>query len=144
MTKIYSLPQLGWQAFFQQQLTLEEWEHFSMARIVSQERAEIHVLTINGKSSLPITSGMPALTVGDWVVLDSNGKYHRALERLSLFSRKAAGTKVATQMIAANIDRVFVVCSLNQDFNLNRIERYLVLANESGVEPVVVLTKADL
>jgi ribosome biogenesis GTPase len=86
---------------------------------------------------------MPATTVGDWILLDSNGKYHRVLERLSLFSRKAAGTKVKTQLIAANIDTVFVVCSLNQDFNLNRIERYLVLANEAGVEPVVVLTKAD-
>ncbi len=143
MTNIYTLPQLGWQPFFQQQLTLDEWELFTIARIVALERSEIHVLTINGKKSLLITPEMPATTVGDWILLDSNGKYHRTLERLSLFSRKAAGTKVKTQLIAANIDTVFVVCSLNQDFNLNRIERYLVLANEAGVEPVVVLTKAD-
>ena len=143
MTNIYSLPQLGWQPFFQQQLTLDEWEHLTIARIVALERSEIHVLTINGKKSLLITPEMPATTVGDWILLDSNGKYHRTLERLSLFSRKAAGTKVKTQLIAANIDTVFVVCSLNQDFNLNRIERYLVLANEAGVEPVVVLTKVD-
>ncbi|MDH5570798.1 MAG: ribosome small subunit-dependent GTPase A [Gammaproteobacteria bacterium] len=143
MTNIYTLPQLGWQPFFQQQLTLDEWQLFTIARIVALERSEIHVLTIHGKKSLSITPDMPAMTVGDWLLLDSTGKYQRTLERLSLFSRKAAGTKVKTQLIAANIDTVFVVCSLNQDFNLNRIERYLVLANEAGVEPVVVLTKAD-
>ncbi|MCW8853828.1 MAG: ribosome small subunit-dependent GTPase A, partial [Gammaproteobacteria bacterium] len=96
-----------------------------------------------GKVSLPITPGMPSMTVGDWLLLDDRGQFHRLLQRLSLFSRKAAGTKVATQLIAANIDSVFIVSSLNQDFNLNRIERYLVMANEAGVEPVVVLTKLD-
>jgi ribosome biogenesis GTPase len=65
------------------------------------------------------------------------------LERSSLFSRKAAGKKVDRQLIAANIDTVFVVSSMNQDFNLNRLERYLALAHESDVEAVIVLTKAD-
>ena len=143
MTNFYSLPQLGWQAFFQQQLTLEEFEHFTIARIVEQQRSLIHILSTEGKASLPIISSMPSMTVGDWILLDDMGSFHRLLERLSLFSRKAAGTKVATQLIAANIDTVFIVSSLNQDFNLNRIERYLVMANEAGVEPVVVLTKLD-
>ncbi len=83
------------------------------------------------------------MAVGDWVLLDNTGKFHRVLERMSLFSRKAAGSRVDTQLIVANIDTLFVVCSLNQDFNLNRIERYLTLANEAKVESVVVLTKAD-
>ena len=143
MTNINLLPQLGWQAFFQQQLTLDEWEHFTLARVIAQERSIIHLLTPETGLSLPVTAGMPVMTVGDWVVLDSTGNFHRLLDRLSLFSRKAAGTKVATQLIAANIDTVFVVCSMNQDFNLNRIERYLALANEADVEPVVVLSKAD-
>lgn len=143
MTSFYSLSQLGWQAFFQQQLSLEEWEDYRIARIVGQERSTIVVLTTMGKQSLALTPGMSAMTVGDWILLDNTGQFHRALERLSLFSRKASGSKVATQLIAANIDTVFVVCSLNQDFNLNRIERYLALANEAEVEPVVVLTKAD-
>ncbi|MDH3380879.1 MAG: ribosome small subunit-dependent GTPase A [Gammaproteobacteria bacterium] len=86
---------------------------------------------------------MPMMTVGDWICLDSKGRFHRLLDRLSLFSRKAAGTRVTTQLIASNIDTVFVVCSMNMDFSLNRIERYLSLANESGVEPVIVLTKVD-
>lgn len=143
MTNIYSLPQLGWQPFFQQQLSLDEWEHFTIARIVALERSKIHLLSINDKKILSITPEIPVTTVGDWILLDSNGEYYRTLDRLSLFARKAAGTKVKKQLIAANINTVFIVCSLNQDFNLNRIERYLVLANEAGVEPVVVLTKAD-
>ena len=83
MTNVYSLPQLGWQPFFQQQLTLDEWENFTIARIVALERSEIHLLTINRKKSLLITPEMPATTVGDWILLDSNGEYHRTLERLS-------------------------------------------------------------
>ena len=66
------------------------------------------------------------------------------LERQSLFSRKAAGSRVAEQYISANIDTVFIVVSLNNDFNLSRIERYLALANEAQVEAVIVLTKKDL
>jgi ribosome biogenesis GTPase len=83
------------------------------------------------------------MVVGDWVLLAADGTFIRLPERLSLFSRKAAGSKVATQNIAANVDTVFIVDSLNSNFNLNRIERYLVLAHDAGVEPVVVLTKAD-
>ena len=84
------------------------------------------------------------MTVGDWILLDGENRFVRLLDRSSLFSRKAAGTKVAEQFIAANIDTVFIVCSLNQDFNLSRIERYLALTNEAKVESVIVLTKADL
>ncbi len=143
MTHFYTLSQLGWQAFFQQQLSLEEWEHYRIARVEAVERSTVFLLTTNGKQTISVTSGLPAMTVGDWVLLDSPGQLQRLLDRMSLFSRKAAGTRVATQLIAANVDTAFVVSSLNQDFNLNRIERYLALANEANVEPVVVLTKID-
>lgn len=143
MTISYSLSQLGWKPFFQQQLTLEEWENSTIGRVVSQERSVINMQTVDGKKSLPVTKGLPAITVGDWILLDSSGTFIRLLERFSLFYRKAAGTKVNTQLIASNIDTIFIVSSLNQDFNLNRIERYLALANEVGVEPVIVLTKLD-
>ena len=144
MTIYFSLSQLGWKPFFQQQLTLEEWEHLLIGRVVEQHRSSIELMTEQGKHSLPVISGMPILTVGDWVLFDSERHFHRVLDRFSLFSRKASGSKVAAQLIAANIDTVFVVCSLNKDFNLNRIERYLALASEAGVEPVVVLTKSDV
>jgi ribosome biogenesis GTPase len=143
MTTQYSLSQLGWNHFFQQQLSLEEYETVTPTRVVGQDRTMLHLLTTSGKQSLPITPSMPELTVGDWLLLGSDHKFHRLLERSSLFSRKAAGTKVGRQLIAANIDTVFVVSSMNQDFNLNRFERYLALANESEVEAVIVLTKAD-
>lgn len=144
MTHPYTLSQLGWQPVFQQQLTLEELEDFTIARIFSLQRSQFTAISEAGSHTVDIRPDMPQLTVGDWVLLNHDGQLHRALERLSLFSRKAAGTRVARQLIAANVNTLFVVCSMNQDFNLNRIERYLALANEAGVEPVVVLTKADL
>ncbi len=143
MTNQHSLSKLGWKHFFQQQLTLEEWEAFTIARVVGLERSVVHLLTPDGKQVLPIIPSMPDIAVGDWLLLDEQNKFQRLLERSSLFSRKAAGTKVATQLIAANVDTVLIVSSMNQDFNLNRIERYLALANEAGVKPVIVLSKLD-
>ena len=138
-----ALVQLGWSPFFQHQLTLDEWALYKPGRVIGQHRSQIEMLTEHGNQTLPLTPGLPLVTVGDWVLLTADGRFHRRLDRLSLFSRKAAGSRVAEQLIAANIDTVFVVCSLNDDFNLNRIERYLALAAEAGVEPVVTLTKAD-
>ncbi|WCE31741.1 ribosome small subunit-dependent GTPase A [Vibrio sp. SCSIO 43137] len=149
MSSNLSLPQMGWQAFFQQQLTLEEYQSTTIARIAAQHRSGFQLLTEKlltrtGTITLPQNPNFPPMTVGDWILLDQEQKFVRCLERSSLFQRKAAGTKASYQLIAANIDTLFIVCSLNDDFNLNRIERYLALANEAQVEAVVVLTKADL
>ena len=141
---ISELTPLGWQPSFQQQLSLQEWDSIVPARIVDYQRSVFTVSTGTQQLTLAITPAMPAMTVGDWVLLDTDKHFVRLLERASLFSRKAAGTKVATQLIAANIDTVFIVCSMNQDFSLNRIERYLTLCHEARVEPVIVLTKIDL
>ncbi|HYO81050.1 MAG TPA: ribosome small subunit-dependent GTPase A [Bryobacteraceae bacterium] len=81
--------------------------------------------------------------VGDYVELDGT-LIREVLPRRSQFSRRAAGTKPDEQVLAANIDVVFIVCGLDGDFNQRRIDRYLVLAEESGAVPVVVLNKADL
>ena len=69
---------------------------------------------------------------------------HHILSRKSIFERKAAGTSNGIQIIATNIDTVFLCMSLNQDFNLRRMERYLTIAWDSGATPVIVLTKSDL
>lgn len=130
--------------YFQQQLTLEEWEQAHPGRVAGQERSVISVLSEHGRKSLQLIPGFPALTVGDWVLFDESSRLIRCLERTSLFARKAAGSRVGRQLIAANVDTLFVVTSMNQDFNLNRMERYLVLAHESGASPVAVLTKQDL
>ena len=87
--------------------------------------------------------------VGDWVAVQPRGAHHRVfiqgvLPRRSRFSRKVAGTTTEEQVIAANVDTVFLVSGLDNDFNPRRIERYLVTSWEGGVSPVVVLNKADL
>lgn len=138
------LANLGWQPFFQQQLSLQEWEELVPARIVEQHRSEIEVATASGHVILPVLQSMPALTVGDWILLDGEGSFLRALERKSCFRRKAAGTGAKEQLLAANVDTAFIVCSLNDDFNLNRIERYLSVVNNAEAEAVIVLSKADL
>jgi ribosome biogenesis GTPase len=89
--------------------------------------------------------GETVATIGDWLLIDSETlRPRRILERRSLFKRRAAGKTVHTQLIAANIDTLFIVSSCNQDFNVARLERYLALAREAAVTPLVVLTKADL
>lgn len=140
----FSLVELGWQPFFQQQLNMEEWDAATPARVVEQHKSELEVATEAGTHTLEITHAMPSVTVGDWILLDDDGMFLRALERKSCFARKAAGSKLARQLIAANVDTAFIVCSMNEDFNLNRIERYLSVVNNAEAEPVVVLSKMDL
>lgn len=137
------LTQLGWRPFFQQQVELEHW-NYPVCRVVAQHRNRLELLSENGWVELALHPGLPVITVGDWVLLTPEGQFFHLLERQSLFRRKAPGSKVTEQLIAANVDTLFVVTSLNEDFNLNRIERYLSLANDASVEPVVVLSKADL
>ena len=147
MTKIEqgasTLAQLGWRPFFQQQLRLEQWE-YPVARVIAQHRNRLDLLGEAGERGLDLHPDMPEITVGDWLVLSPEGNFDKLLERQSLFQRKAAGSKIGEQLIAANVDSLFIVTSLNDDFNLNRIERYLSLANDVGAVPVVILSKADL
>ncbi|PKH59286.1 ribosome small subunit-dependent GTPase A [Shewanella sp. Choline-02u-19] len=138
-----TLTQLGWRPFFQQQLSLEELSLFSIGRVVEQHRSHVVVMSEQGQVRLTFSAQAERLCVGDWALFDDSQRVHRHLDRQSLFQRKAPGSKVATQLIAANLDSVMIVCSLNHDFNLSRIERYLALAKEALVDPVVVLTKAD-
>lgn len=138
------LARWGWQPYFQQQLRAEEWEQARPARVIRQERSLVEAAGADFDCTLPLTASMPALTVGDWLLLDTDLRFQRLLDRSSLFARKAAGTGVGAQLIAANVDTLFIVSSLNEDFNLNRIERYLVIAHEARVQPLVVLTKEDL
>ena len=86
-----------------------------------------------------------AVAVGDWLIIDRSApRAKRRLERKTLFKRRAPGTDRSEQVIAANVDTLFIVSSCNQDFNEARLERYLSIAHDAGVMPVVVLTKSDL
>jgi ribosome biogenesis GTPase len=127
-----------------------------LARVVFSQRdqyrlvAESQELSAESSGALwhrtTTRAGMPV--VGDWVAARIVGYAHAIVEevlpRRTLFSRRAAGRVEDEQPIAANIDVVFLVCGLDGDFNLRRIERYLALAVESGARPVIVLNKADL
>lgn len=127
-------------------------------RISRQSKDQYRVLTkqgeiiaeVSGKLRYEAESMVQFPAVGDDVLLDrednveGNAVIHQILPRKSLFVRKAAGTSNELQVIAANIDTVFICMSLNRDFNLRRLERYLAIAWDSGATPVVVLTKSDL
>ncbi|MGF1765290.1 ribosome small subunit-dependent GTPase A [Aliivibrio kagoshimensis] len=143
MTTPLTLSQLGWRPFFQQQLTLEEYEGTVFARVKEHHRSGFKLASELGDITLSASPSLPQITVGDWVLLDSDHHFIRCFERLSEFSRKAAGSKIESQLIATNVDTAFIVSSLNHDFNLSRIERFLALTNDAGVEPVIVLTKSD-
>ncbi|MPM31485.1 putative ribosome biogenesis GTPase RsgA [bioreactor metagenome] len=106
--------------------------------------------SVSGKFSYLTTDATDFPAVGDWVMVDKtdagagNAVIRRVLGRRSAFVRKAAGTAQASQIVAANIDTVFICMSLNADFSPRRVERYLSVAWDSGAVPVIVLTKADL
>ena len=134
---------LGWKPGYQQQLSIEEFDSAIAVRVIAQHRSRLECHDGMAHVDIDINADMPAITVGDWLLLNNDHHFLRLLDRHSLFSRKAAGSKLQAQLIAANVDTLFIVSSLNQDFNLNRIERYLALAHEAEVEPVIVLTKQD-
>lgn len=145
-----TLDDLGWRAFFSEQLTGEEALRCHPVRVMAVHRGKISVAGAAGERSIrPYIPGAHPSddhpTVGDWVLIDNDTLQPvRVLRRLNLFKRRAPGDPRKDQMIAANVDTVFIVASCNQDFSVARLERYLVLAREVGVTPVVVLTKMDL
>ncbi len=139
-----SLQDLGWRPFFQAQLAAHcEWYP---ARVLGVHRGRIHVAHEQGEEML-VRSGNSAaidVTIGDWVLVDADGpKLRSRLERFGVFQRRAPGTAGDVQLIAANIDTLFIVTSANRDFNVARLERYLAIAHNAGAFPVVVISKAD-
>ncbi len=137
-----ALDALGWQPFFAQQTNVDELLERAPARIIEVHRSGPHVLGDKIDLMLPPRAD---LTVGDWLILDPVTKeIHRVLERKSLLKRPAPGTERKEQLIAANIDTVFVVTSCNDDFNVARLERYIALAFEAQIIPVIILTKTDM
>ncbi|MDH7975186.1 ribosome small subunit-dependent GTPase A [Sphingomonas sp. AR_OL41] len=145
-----SLAQLGWKPFFSEQLSAEQRSHCQPVRVMSVHRGRVTVLGEGFEDSISSNLATPGgaedrPTVGDWLLIDRDtSSLVRILDRTSLFKRPAPGDHRRVQLIAANVDTLFIVTSCNQDFNIARIERYLVLSREAGVRPVVVITKADL
>lgn len=150
------MQKLGMSDFFLSQININD--NLFVGRISSEAKGLYKVLCENGEILARVsgklrfatenTADFPA--VGDFVMLDRTDNKHgdaiisKILTRKSVFIRKAAGTVNQGQIVAANIDIVFLCMSLNSDFNLRRLERYLSIALSSGAKPVIVLTKADL
>jgi len=116
----------------------------TLGRVLAVHGYKFLVLTDSEESFLPAVQKLPFYPVtGDIVRME--GEWITGIEpRRSVVERKAPGSATEKQVLAANIDLLFIVTGLDSDFNLRRIERYLVMANQSGAQPVLVLTKADL
>jgi ribosome biogenesis GTPase len=136
------LDRLGWGPAFAAQIDAEALTATPPVRVVAVHRSGLQVTGEGIDETIPPG---PEATVGDWLLYDrARPRSSRVLDRKSLIKRRAPGTGREVQLIAANIDTVFVVTSCNADFNVARLERYAALAFEAGIEPVIVLTKADL
>jgi ribosome biogenesis GTPase len=136
---------LGWQSFFEEQLSEDDLTLVPM-RIDTVHRARLTALSEQGqvKVELPPRSDTAEYAVGDWILVDpATGMLSRRLDRKALLERPS-DTKRQTQLVAANVDTLFIVASCNEDFNLARLERYLAFANDAGTDSVVVLTKPDM
>lgn len=136
----------------------KQYQDLFIGRVSSQSKNLYKVITENGEIVAEISgkyqysvkdiSEYPA--VGDFVMVDRTNKtqgtgiIHHTLSRKSVFARETAGTKEDVQIVATNIDTIFICMSLNDDYNLRRLERYLSIAWDSGAVPVIVLTKSDL
>lgn len=149
--------ELGWNDYLNNEFALYKEQGFTVGRVMLEHKRIYRVETengeylaeVSGKYRFEAESREDYPAVGDWVVLSERPSERKAtiqalLPRFSKFSRKAAGLTTEEQIVAANVDTVFLVQSLNYDFNARRLERYLIMAWESGATPVIVLTKADL
>jgi ribosome biogenesis GTPase len=150
-----ALSRLGWNDFFQAQLG-PELSQYTVARVVEEQRRRYRLAgdldgwaEVSGRFRHEARTAADFPAVGDWVCTtpsrDSNlAVIHRRLERRGAVSRKAAGRAADEQVIAANVDTIFLVTAPTGDINARRIERYLAIAWEAGATPVVVLNKTDL
>jgi ribosome biogenesis GTPase len=153
---MFRLQDLGWNDFFAAQILESEKEVFRAARVAEETRGLYRLYSESGESwgglsgkfrhSAHERSDLPA--VGDWLLAQirpgkNRATIHRLLARRTKFSRKTAGKKTEEQIVAANIDTLLLVSSLNREFNPRRLERYLSLAWESGARPILILNKAD-
>jgi ribosome biogenesis GTPase len=153
----FDLNALGWSPGRDKEFEAYAPAGLAPARVAAQHRGSYVVYTERGERQAEVAgrlrheaaaaSDFPA--VGDWVAVDDApaagpATIHAVLERATAFSRKAAGEEAVEQVVAANVDVVFLVSAFGDDLNVRRIERYLASGWESGAQPVIVLNKSDL
>ena len=154
--KEFHLVNSGWNSFFEKNFVELDHPTLVPARVVEQSRGMYRVRGVRGEYAAQIAGKIRYLAqiredfpaVGDWVAIvptdEDQARIECILPRRTNLSRKVAGRELSKQIIAANVDTVFVVSSLNREFNLRRIERYLTIVWDSGASPIVLLNKADL
>ncbi|WP_132945958.1 ribosome small subunit-dependent GTPase A [Tumebacillus sp. BK434] len=148
---------MGFKPFFQESFAAYDGQGDTIGRIALEHKHLYRVYTENGDLLADVSGKFRFQTngredfpaVGDFVVMsvrpeEGKATIHAVLPRKSKFSRKIAGNTTEEQIVASNVDTVFLVNALNNDFNVRRIERYLIMAWESGANPVIILSKADL
>ena len=151
------LREIGFDEWFLETIFPEQLEQFDLARVIAVHKdrytlsnGEVDIQSeLIGKIIFSASSPLDYPAVGDWVLANFFNEntfsiIHQILPRKSLLKRKTPGRKVDFQLIASNIDVAFIVQSLNENFNLRRLERYLVMVNESDIRPIVLLSKSDL
>ncbi|MFO7989911.1 MAG: ribosome small subunit-dependent GTPase A [Desulfotignum sp.] len=157
MKNIQTLEKLGFEKWFKDRVDPGRLAEFEIARVIAVHKdrytvtggAEDVPAELVGKLMFSAASPLDYPAVGDWVLVnyyDDNtfAVIHEIIRRKSLLKRKTPGKKIEFQLIAANIDTAFIVQSLDHNFNLRRLERYLVMVNDSHIRPVVLLSKSDL
>jgi len=151
-----TLEDLGYNAKLEKIRIEHSFDAFEIGRIISEHKERYIIKTDKGEFEAEITGNMrftaksredfPA--VGDWVTLTTYDSdfaiIHNILPRFSIIKRQAVGQFGEIQIIATNIDYAFIVQSVDRDFNINRLERYLTICNSSKVQPVIILSKIDL
>jgi len=151
------LEDLGFSDWFSERLGDSQPLEYSLARIIAvnkdnyiirNEETEVPA-EVTGKMMYGAQSNLDLPAVGDWVCVqyfneNTMAIIHEILPRKSLLKRKVAGKKIENQLIASNIDVAFIMQSVEFDFNLRRLERYLTMVNESNIQPVILLSKRDL
>jgi ribosome biogenesis GTPase len=151
------LKKYGWNSSWDQCFNEYADQGLQPARICAEHKNKYRLFSncgelwgeITGKYRYKASGKSDYPAVGDWVAVANPANsdlavIHAVLPRKSSFSRKIAGNTVEEQIVAANFNTVFIMMSLNKDFNLRKLERYMVLAWDSGASPVIVLSKADL
>ncbi len=152
------LKNLGWDDFFQESFNEKSEPHHFPGRVVNQGKGHYHVqiglqaiieASITSKLRHTAKTSLDLPGVGDWVSLTTGqgttkASIQNVLQRKTLVQRKRAGPSQEAQLIVANVDFIFLTTSLNEDFDTDRLLRYLALAQESGAQPILLLTKMDL
>jgi ribosome biogenesis GTPase len=154
---VADLTTFGWSEFFETNFKSFAGQGFTCGRVALEHKNLFRVYTqygevfaeISGKLRHEAMSRRDLPAVGDWVVIRARPEggrvmIHAVLPRRTSFARKIAGSRTEEQIVGANVDTVFLLTSLNQDFSLRRIERYLIIGWESGANPIIILSTSDL